>query len=162
MTPAKLWPAAVIAVLALTVVANAFLLYEAHDRDAAVVEPDYYRKAVGFDSTLADRRRSDALGWHVAVELGTPDADGNAALHVSLTDRDGAPLAGAEVRATAIHNRLAAHAVTATLAPVMGDGYATRLPLRLRGLWQLDLAIRRGADRFVTTLRCDTGSRAAR
>ncbi len=161
MTPARLWPLAVVAVLAVTVGANVFLLVAAHGRDAAVVERDYYRRAVAFDSTLAAERRSDALGWRVAVELGRPDAGGSAPLRVQVTDRAGTPVDGAQVRVTAVHNRAAAHPVTAPLARVGIGAYAGTLPLGRRGLWELDLEATRGAERYLRRLSCDTGSRAA-
>lgn len=164
MNPKRLWPAAVVAVLAITVLANVGLLIAAHDRDAAVVEPDYYRKAVAFDSTLAARVASDSLGWHAEVALGMPGADGRARLDLRLTDRDGAPVAGAAVRVTATHNRDAARHVTGALAASHPDGgdYAGELAMSRAGRWQLDLHAERGSQRFSTSLRCESGGKAAR
>jgi nitrogen fixation protein FixH len=164
VNPKKLWPAAVIAVLAITVIANAWLFYAAHDQDAAVVEPDYYRKAVAYDTTLAERHASDALGWHVEVALGTPSPAGRATMGVRLTDSAGAPVTGARVRVKATHNRDAAHEVTGELAAVdsLPGTYAAELWMQRFGLWQLDVEAERGAEHFVTTLRCETGARAVR
>jgi hypothetical protein len=157
----RLWPLAVVAVLALTVLANVAVFWAARDRNAAVVEPDYYRRAVGYDSTLAAQRRSDALGWHVEAELGAPGADGSASLSVRLLGRDGAPLDSARMRVSAVHNRAADHVVSAGLLPEGSGRYAIRLPLVLGGLWELDLEAVRGADRYRVRVHCDTGSRAA-
>jgi nitrogen fixation protein FixH len=152
MRAAKLWPLAVVAVLAVTVGANVVIYLLARDPGAAVVERDYYRRAVAWDSTMADERRSAELGWRLAAELGAVGADG-APLTVRLTGRDGAPLSDAAVRVEAVHNLDAGHPVAAALAPA-GDGrYVARLPLRHAGLWELRFAVTRGAERFTQSLR---------
>jgi nitrogen fixation protein FixH len=157
----RLWPLGVVAVLALTVLANVAVFWAARDRNAAVVEPDYYRRAVGYDSTLAAEHRSAALGWRVEAELGEPGAGGAATLRVRLLGRDGAPLDSARVTVGAVHNRDAARVVRAALAPEGGGRYAAMLPLRLAGRWELDLEAARGTDRYRVRVHCDTGSRSA-
>jgi nitrogen fixation protein FixH len=154
MRGARLWPLAIAAVLGLTVAANTWIFWEARDRNAAAVEPDYYRKAVAWDSSMADERRSAALGWRAEAELGAVAAAGTA-LTVRLAGPDGAPLDGATVEVTAIHNLDALHHVDARLAPLGGGAYAARLPLRHVGLWELRLRAVRGADRYRVTLRRD-------
>lgn len=152
MNPARLWPAAVVAVLTLTVAANVFLLLASRGRDAAAVEPDYYRRAVRFDSTLAEARSGAALGWEVDAGLGPLTRDG-AGLTVRVAGPGGAPLAGARVTVAALHNLDAAHPVTAVV-PAAGPGlYATRLPLRHAGLWELRLQVARGGERREVSLR---------
>ncbi len=150
------WPIAAGGVLAATVAANGVLLYQANGRDAAVVEPDYYRRAVRWDSTLAERQRDAALGWRLDAALGALEPDGGASLAVRLADRDGRPIEGAAVRVTAISNLDAAHAVRATLAGGPGGAYAARLPLARRGLWELRFDVARGGERFSAALRRDT------
>jgi nitrogen fixation protein FixH len=152
MRAAQLWPLAVVAVLAVTVGANVVIYLLARDPGAAVVERDYYRRAVAWDSTMADERRSAELGWRLQAELGAVGADG-APLTVRLAGRDGVPLSGATVRVEAVHNRDAGHPVAAALVPA-GDGrYAARLPLRHAGLWELRFTAARGGERFTQSLR---------
>jgi nitrogen fixation protein FixH len=151
------WPIAVVAVLAITVAANVAVFWVAGDPDAAAVEPDYYAKALRWDSTLVAREASDGLGWRADVALARTDGgDGGAAVIVRLRDAAGAPLEDAAVRVEAIHNRHAAHPVRMTLAPapLLGRGaYAARAPLDARGMWEIRLAARRGADVFVDDVR---------
>jgi hypothetical protein len=45
------------------------LLVANSDANGSVVEPDYYRKAVQWDSTMAHRAESDLLRWTAAVSL---------------------------------------------------------------------------------------------
>jgi nitrogen fixation protein FixH len=154
MRAARLWPLAIVAVLAITAGANALLFWAARDRNAAAVEPDYYRKAVRWDSTLAEERASAALDWRLDAGLGAVARDGTP-LTVRLAGPDGAPLDGAVVTVTAVHNLDAAHHLTARLEPRGGGVYAARLPLRHAGLWELRCEAVRGRDRFRATLRRD-------
>jgi nitrogen fixation protein FixH len=157
MKAARLWPAALVAVLGITVVANALLLYAAHDRDAAVVERDYYRKAMTWDSTLAQERRNAELGWRLDAELGAVRTDGFAPLRVRLAGRDGAPVAGAAIRVEAIHNRDARRVVAATLATGADGRGEVALRLGRAGQWELRFEATRGAERFTADLRREAG-----
>jgi nitrogen fixation protein FixH len=152
MNAARLWPLAIVGVLAITVGANAVLLYQAGDRDAAVVEPDYYRKAVAWDSTLAQRAHDAALGWRLEAALGAPGSDG-LPLAARLTDARGTPLADAIVTVEAIHNAEGSHRLHATLRPGPGGTYLTTLPSMHRGLWELRFQVVRGGERFTVALR---------
>ena len=152
MNGARAWPFAVVAVLAVTVAANGVMMLVVNGREAAVVEPDYYRKALAWDSTLAQRARDQALGWRLDARLAPLAADGRARLEVRLAGRDGAPIVDARVGVVAVHNREARAPRAATLAPVAG-GYAAELPLARAGLWELRFDVRRGGERFTATLR---------
>jgi len=157
------WPIALVGVLGVTVAANGVLLWEARGPGAAAVEPDYYRKAVAWDSTLAQRRRSDALGWRLDAALGTP-GPGGAVLKLRLEDREGVPVRGVEFRIEAIHNLEAGHRVEAALGapdhPALPDptgSYEIRLPIHRQGLWELRVEARRRSDRFFASLRREAG-----
>lgn len=150
------WPVGIVGALAMTIVANAYLVYRAAGRGHAVVEPDYYHRAVRWDSTLAEERHNLALGWRLETDLGAPGARG-APLRVRLTDRGGVPLDGAAVQVAALHNLDAAHPVRETLQPAGGGAYFARLPLGHPGLWELRFEVARGAERFTATVRQDAG-----
>jgi nitrogen fixation protein FixH len=150
---ARLWPVAVVAVLAITVATNVAVLIAAHAPDAAVAEPDYYRKAVAHDSTLAERARSDALGWTAAARL-TPGADCET-VDVAIAAPDG-PIDGAQVDVECIHNLDPTHPLRLTLAATGGGRYAALAPPMHNGLWELRITARRGAERFSTSLRTES------
>jgi hypothetical protein len=157
MNPSRLWPLAIVGVLAITVGANAWILYEANrDPNATVVEPDYYRKAVSYDSTLVQERHDAALAWRLTAVPGRFDPGGTP-LAVALADRDGRPLAGAEVALVAIHNLDAGRVVSARLVTGADGRASARVPLDRAGLWELRFDARLGVERFTTSLRCDVG-----
>lgn len=153
MNPAKAWPLAMAAVLALTVVTNVALLVAANGPDRAVPERDYYRKALAHDSTLAQRARDAALGWSAAARI-EPAARG-ARVELRLAGGDGAPIAGARVALEALHNREAARPVTGVLADAGGGRYVAVLPLARPGRWELRVDARRGAERFTAIVRAE-------
>ena len=57
MNASRLWPWAIGAVLLITVAANLALFHVAGSDPSFVIEPDYYAKAVAWDSTMAQTRR---------------------------------------------------------------------------------------------------------
>jgi nitrogen fixation protein FixH len=156
----RIWPTIVVVVLGGYLVFGIVAARVAsHDPNFAI-EPDYYRKAVAWDSTLAQDRRSVALGWHLTPTLG-PIGDGTAALLAfEFRDSGGALVTEAHV---SVEARQVAHAdvvVRATLA-VRDDGaYAAHLPLARAGLWEFRVVATHGADRFATSVRMDASTTA--
>ena len=145
------WPIAITAVLALTVGANVLLLRIATEPNAYATEPDYYRKAVAWDSTAAAERASTATGWSCDASL---VARGRAfEIRLRLVDAAGAPVAGAAVHVTAIHNLAAATPSELTATPAAAGGYVATLPVARAGLWELRVAATRGREHFTADLR---------
>ncbi len=155
MRAEKAWPVAIAVALGVTVLANVALMRLAGGRNGAVVEPNYYRKAVEWDSTAARARASAALGWNVDVETSALDERGTARVRVLVRDRAGRPVRDARARIEAITNRDAARRLTAPLASETGGAYAVDLPLRHAGMWEFRVAVTRGTEVFVHSLRHD-------
>jgi len=161
MKPGAWWPIAIVGVLAVTVGANVALMIAARDPNAYVVEPDYYEKAVRWDSTLAQARHDVALGWAVDARLG-PWSPRGTPLELALADSTGAPLASALVEVELVNNLDPAHAVHASLAPRSPGRYAANVALPRAGLWELRTTVRRAGELFTADLRRDALRGAAR
>lgn len=130
-----------------------------HDPNFAI-EPDYYRKAVTWDSTLAQGRENVALGWHVTPSLG---AVGGASTLLALQLRDsvGDAVSGASL---SVEARQVAHAedvVRATLHADSAGVYVAPMPFVRAGLWEIRVVATRGAARFATSVRMDASSASA-
>ncbi len=163
MRAEKIWPWAIGGVLALTVALNIFVIHLADEDNAAVVEPDYYHKAVMWDSTRAVADRSAALGWTVTHTASAVGTDGAAQVTVHAVDRDGRAVAGARGHITAISNLEAARPVAAAFVAGAAPGdYVATLPLHHGGLWEFRVDLTSGRDYFVTSLRADVGGPAPR
>lgn len=152
----RLWPWAIALTLAVTMLGNFRVMRLASADPSFAVEPDYYRKAVAWDSVMAQETRNATLGWTLAARL-SPAADGRTAEVVAdLRQRDGTPVTGAVVLLEATHNARANEILSTALAPATDGRYAARMAGGRRGLWELRFVATRGTDRFTATLRVDT------
>jgi nitrogen fixation protein FixH len=76
-----------------------------------------------------------------------------------VTDRAGAPVAGARVAVEAFPSARAGQVVAAALEPE-GDGvYAAGMPLGRPGLWELRVRVTRGEQVFTRTISQDLAGR---
>jgi hypothetical protein len=148
------WPIAIVAILALTVGANIAIYYVANADQGIAIEPDYYRKAVAWDSTMAQARENRTLGWRVTPSLAAFTARDGADLRVTLTDSTGAAISDATVKVVAFYNARAGEISDTTLVRRSG-GYETRLPVHHGGLWELRFDVTRGRVHFTSTARVE-------
>ena len=149
MNGARLWPLSVAGVLFVTVAANVVMLVLAGDPHASAVEPDYYAKALAFDSTRAEADRSAELGWNAGASI---RRTGEVEVRLATAGR---PIEGARVRVVAIHNLDADERPAVELRDAGGGRYEGTLPLRYAGLYELRIAATRGAARFETVLHAE-------
>jgi nitrogen fixation protein FixH len=152
--PGAWWPLAIIGVLAVTVGANVALLLAARDPNAYVVEPDYYHKAVNWDSTMAQARASVALGWRVDAAFGAWTPSGTPLL-VQLSDSTGAPLTGVELQVELINNLSPETPVRVAPAESARGRYGASVALARPGLWELRLQARRAGAYYTADLHRD-------
>lgn len=149
------WPIGMATILALTVGANIWVAVIANDDPSFVIEPDYYRKAVGWDSTMVQMRENARLRWHVEPVLDAFTAHGGARLRLRLSDGNGTPIRDATIRVAALYNARAGRILEGTMVPDTPSTYALQLPVATRGEWELRFDIRRGSERFTSTTRLD-------
>ena len=102
------WPWFVVALLVATAAGQGIMYYEATHDPTFAIEPDYYNKAVAYDSAMLRERETIALGWHPIGTM-TAASPTDAAVRVVLTDSLGLPVVGARVRGSAIHNLDGSH-----------------------------------------------------
>ena len=127
--------------LAVVVVANLAMLATALANRPTMETEDYYADAIAYDSTLAERSASAALGWRGHAALG-------ADLAYAVVDAEGKPVTGLEgtisVRRSDTDSADASHAAVET-AP---GRYAVTAPMRA-GLYRVDVRLARGSERWV-------------
>ena len=132
------------------------LAYIAIDDPGFALEPNYYDKAVHWDRAQAEARASQALGYRLELsEPLTVAADGRIRLRLSLEDRDGRAVTGAEVTADAFANSTASRTQRVVLREISAGVYQAELGQGSPGLWELRLAVRHGAARYQQVLRRD-------
>jgi len=148
-----LWPAGLTLILAITVAANIWVMRIASDDPSFAIEPNYYARAVQWDSTMAQEQRNRALAWHIAPALSAFTRDG-AELRVSLTDSAGTAIRGARMRVSALYVGRASQVVHTALVEHAAD-YSVTLPVRHAGAWELRFDVELGGERFTATHRLD-------
>ena len=149
------WPVAIVALLVGGAAANIAFMIVANRDATFAVEPDYYRKAVDWDRTMAQEARNVELGWQVSARLEPVDG-GRARLVARVADRDGHPVSDAAVVVEAFPSARARDIASFALAPAGPDGtYAVMLTRARPGLWELRLRATRGEQVFTRTLSQD-------
>ena len=149
------WPIGITAVLAMTVAANVWVATVASDDPSFAIEPDYYKKAVAWDSTLAQARTNAMLGWHLTPTLGPIRADG-AELRAILTDSSGAAISNANVKVSALQVSRASDVHRLALAATDGGGsYLGKIDARLPGQWELRFDVTLGSTHFTDVARVE-------
>lgn len=156
----RIWPIIVVLMLGAYVTFGVVAARLASNDPNYAIEPDYYRKAVTWDSTMAQARENVALGWQVTPTLG-PVGGPLTAFALELRDSARGPVTGAQV---SVEARQVAHAedvVRATLHADSAGTYVARMPLVRAGLWEIRVVATRGATRFATSVRMDASLTAA-
>lgn len=149
------WPIGMGVILAITVAVNIAVMFVAKDDPSFAVEQDYYRKAVAWDSSMAQERHNQQLGWRVEPVLERYSPQGGAVLHVRVADSTGAAISNATVQVAALYNARASDVFEATLQRASDDTYTAHLPVTHTGQWELRFTIVRGADRFTAVSRVE-------
>ncbi len=157
----RIWPTAIIAVLVIDVAVGFVMMRVAADDPHAAIEPEYYQKAVAWDSTMAQSHRNTALGWTLESSLGAITPGREAPLTLRLHDAHGDAVVGATLQVEAMQVAHADEVVHATLTAAGDSTYVTALPMARPGLWELRVVATRGSDRFTADLRLDVSTSGA-
>ena len=145
------WPVGITVLLVVFAAGNLMMMRVAADDPAFAIEPDYYRRAVGFDSTMEQERRSAALRWTAMTHLSRGDGSGSVA--VMLSDSARKPVAGAKVKVDARFNARANDILKAELVERSPGTYVGPLAVGHAGEWEVRIEAVRGTDRFVASTR---------
>ena len=155
------WPIGITAILGATVAANLVMMRVANNDPSFAVEPDYYRKAVFFDSTMAQTRRNRDLGWSAQTVADSIVPGRPTRLRVLLRDEAAQPVLGAQVAATVLFNARANDLTTTTLRDEGAGVYTTSVPINTPGEWEVRVNATRDTSHFTSSTRV-TAVRATR
>jgi nitrogen fixation protein FixH len=147
------WPIGITVILGATVAANLVMMRIANNDPSFSVEPDYYKKAVFYDSTMAQARRNLDLGWGVQAFVDSIVAGQPTRLRVVLRDEQALPLLGATVQATVLFNARANDLTTATLTDEGAGVYTASVPINTPGEWEVRVNATRDTSHFTSSTR---------
>jgi len=147
------WPIGMAVILGVTVVGNLVMMRIANNDPAFSVEPDYYKKAVFYDSTMAQTHRNLDLGWGVHAFVDSIVQGKPTRLRVVLRDEQARPLLGAAVEATVLFNARANDLTTATLTDEGAGVYTASFPIETPGEWEVRVNAKRDTSHFTSSTR---------
>jgi nitrogen fixation protein FixH len=132
--------------LCVVLLVNAVLVFLAVESFPGLATDHGFNASNHYDSVLAAADRQAALGWTVQDTL----ADGRPV--VALSGRDGAPLAGARLSATAERPIGAAEPVPVAFHATAPGRFEADAPLE-QGKWELDLTVTANGQDYHTVRR---------
>jgi nitrogen fixation protein FixH len=153
LTRGMSWPIGIGAILMLTVGANIVVYRVANNDPSFAIEPDYYRKAVAWDSTASERRVSAALGWSAPISL---VRTGSAlALRAMPRDANGTPLRGATITAQLFPIARSQHVDSVAMTESTPGQYSADVSQARAGLWEVRLSVTHGSNRWASVDRVE-------
>ncbi len=147
------WPLLVVGLLTIPVVAGGYLAYKATHDPTFAIESDYYRKAVAWDSTMAQEQANGTLGWHTsatAKSLGE-----NVEISLRLQEKAGADVTNAKVKLVAFFLARSTDVQTSDAQRGADGLYHATLKLPHAGIHELRVHAERGTNVFTATHRLD-------
>lgn len=151
-TRGRAWIALVVALLAAVVASNVILMRVASADPSVAFEPDAYRKGSRWDESVAEARRSEALGWTATLESSRDPETGLLSGRMRLM-ASAHPVSDArvEIEGFAVARSGERHRLEGS-TDADGVAFFTVHPGR-PGLWEWRLRARRGDQVFVKTFR---------
>jgi nitrogen fixation protein FixH len=139
------WPGMIFLLLASNVAIVLTCVYVATSDRSFSIEPDYYRKAVHWDRSVAQRQRNSALGWNMTVAPAAPIA-------ARLVDHDAQPIGGAQIEVVAFHNAHSGNRLETMLEEIEPGLYRSAEVLTRSGSWELRFTAKVGGETFTQNL----------
>ena len=119
-------------------------------------EPNYYQKAIGWDQTQAQAATNQRLGYVAEVPAVVRfDAQGHASLELTLRDRLGQPVTGAQLAGDAFANAYSGKLVGLRFEEQPAGVYRAKLTVSHPGQWVFQIVGNVGSERFTTDVRAD-------
>ena len=148
----RLFPGIVFALIGANATVVGITVYLANSDKSFAVEPDYYQKALTWDEHVQEQARSRALGWTMRVEPGAIGVAGRRA-QIVIQDREGKPVEGARVKATAFPVIRASERVAMEFEALEPGVYRADVALRDTGAWEFDIRATRDGQTCSDRIR---------
>lgn len=121
-------------------VAFGYLIARSSTDESFAVEENYYEIGLEWDAHMAQERENARLGWRVEVSVGDIGHE-DRSLNLRVTDREGAPIPGARLRADAFANRKASEKHERTCVTDSQGLCEIRVPETVGGIWDVRLRV---------------------
>lgn len=134
---------------AIVIAVNGTMIWFAVGSFSGLYTPTPRDRGLHYNDIVAAQQARDALGWRVAI-LWRAESD---RLEFTLSDRDGAPLAGARIAVELVRPAEKRRPLAITTTEVEAGRHAGYVTLPARGNWDVDILVERDGHRFAQTQR---------
>eukprot|EP01036_Dinobryon_divergens_P060641 gene60640-biopygen50474 len=128
---------------------NGTMIWFAVGSFSGLYTPKPRDRGLHYNDVVAAQQARDTLGWRV-VTLWHPQSD---RLELTLSDRSGAPLAGARVMVELVRPAEKRPPLGVAMAAVDAGRHEGHVALPARGNWDVDIVVERDGERFAQTQR---------
>lgn len=145
-------PWAIVAFFAVVAAVNLVMIWLAISTWPGLETDRAYEEGLAYNRTLDAKARQDALGWQGEI-TGRITAGFDAELTLRVRDADGAPLTGAVAVVRLLRPTSEGHDLVADLHELGAGSYRAAVTLPLAGIWDAEVTVVRGEDRWVAQRR---------
>lgn len=150
------WPLIVPGLLLAHVIFCCVTVYFAVSDPTFATEPNYYRKALNWDATAAQRSASAQLGWNVELAVASQEtAEHQRDIRLRLVDRDGSPIAGVQAVAEVFPHARANERATLRFSAQDATNFIAPLRVERPGVWEVRITATAADRTFATTQLID-------
>jgi hypothetical protein len=119
-------------------------------------EPDYYQKAIRWNHTQAQAATNQRLGFVLKLPASLEfDERGHATLELTLNDRLGQPVSGAQLAGNAFANAYSGAIAGIVFEEQSAGHYLAKFTVVHPGQWVFEIVGNSGGERFTADLRAD-------
>jgi len=137
----------VIGFFSVFIIVDGFFWYLASDSHTGLVTEQPYEKGLAYNDTVAASDEQLALGWSSKVRL-----EGNSVV-VSLTDKDGTAITGAELDVKFMRPTVEGYDFSARLSESDSGVYKTAVEFPLDGQWDVRIFVSWNQQQYQKTTR---------
>lgn len=145
-------PWAIVAFFGVVAAVNLVMIWLAISTWPGLETDRAYEEGLAYNRTLEAKARQDALGWQGEI-TGKMTRGFEAELTLRVNDADGAPLTGAVAVVRLLRPTSEGHDLIADLHELGAGSYRAAVTLPLAGIWDAEVTVVRGEDRWVAQRR---------
>lgn len=115
--------------------------------DSGVVNSNAYKEGLAYNAIIEKQVRQDKLGWRPALEISALK-EKQAAIRLTLQDKNGAPLRGATIQFMLIRPTQAGLDTSIILPETTPGRYESSVAVPLPGVWKARITVQAGNDSY--------------
>jgi nitrogen fixation protein FixH len=151
------WVIGWIAMLAVFLSMNLFMVYLAETNNPGLVVKDFYKRGQDYEKNMLKRQARNP-GWRMRVNLPRKIGVGETVIcHFTIKDREGAPVDSDSVTFHAYRPADAKQDFSVSMKQTAPGVYESEVSFPLKGAWDTLVSVKHGEDEYNTAKRIGVG-----